>query len=294
MIKYVYGQPVEEAIKEDSIFTEKKQFFENGNIKNIGYYKYNSIPVGAHKEYDIEGNVTAVKMYDKNGVLEAMGLFDNKARKTGRWKEFFPTGEIRTEGKYKAGKKTGKWTFYFRDQKVEQTGYFYRGKYDKTWNWYLHSGKLFQRENYYHGKLDGYFFQLTESGDTLLSGNYSDGDKIGKWRFYIGDQIEEGKYEGGYKEGQWITYNKANKKVIFKGNFVQGVLNDKVYYYYNNGKLKRLEQYRLGVPTGNWQYYDFEEEGHVVLVENYRGGKLRKINGVRFRWPKPMKQRRTE
>ncbi|MCD6365985.1 MAG: hypothetical protein J7L46_00445 [Bacteroidales bacterium] len=295
MIKYVYGQPMEESIKEDSIFTEKKQFFENGNIKNTGYYKYDSIPVGAHKEYDIEGIVTTVRMYDNDGILEAMGLFDSKARKTGQWKEFFPTGEIRAEGNYKSGKKTGKWTFYFHDQKVEQTGYFYRGKYDKTWNWYLHSGKLFQCENYYHGKLDGYFFQLTETGDTLLSGNYSDGDKTGKWHFYIGDQIEEGKYEGGYKEGLWTIYNKDNKKIIFKGNFVQGALNDKVYYYYNNGKLKRLEQYRLGVPTGNWQYYDFDQEGHIILIENYRAGKLRKIDGVRFKWPKPMKQkRRTE
>lgn len=294
MIKYVYGKPIEESIKEDSIFTEKKSFFKNGNLKTTGYYKYDSIPVGAQKEYDIEGNVTAVKMYDKNGKLESMGLFDSKGKKTGKWKIFFPTGEIKAEGNYKANKKTGKWTFYFIDGKTEQIGYYYRGKYDKEWNWYFHSGKLFQQENYYHGKLDGKFFQLSEMGDTILVGNYLDGEKIDMWHYFIGDQIEEGKYDEGYKEGLWTIINKKNKKVIFKGNFIQGALNEKIYYYYNNGKLKKIEQYRLGVATGNWQYYDSDEQGHIVMIEKYRNGKLRKINGVRFRWPKQMKHKNTK
>lgn len=292
MIKYVYGQPVEESTKEDSIFSERKSFFENGNVKTTGYYKYDSIPVGTHKEYDVEGNVTVVRMYDNDGLLQSMGLFDSKGRKTGKWKEFFPTGEVKAEGKYKANKRVGKWIFYFRDGKIEQTGYFYRGKYDKEWNWYFHSGKLFQRENYYHGKLDGKFFLLEESGDTIVSGSYVDDEKTGMWHYFTGDQIEEGKYESGYKDGLWTAYNKENKKLIFKGNFIQGVLDGKVYYYYNNGKLKKIEQYRLGVANGNWQYYDYNQQGHIVLIENYRNGKLRKINGVRFKWPRPLRQKK--
>jgi len=294
MIKYVYGQPMQMSTKEDSIFTEKKSFFQNGNIQTVGYYKYDSIPVGPHKNYDINGNVTEVKMYDENGILEAKGLFDSRGRRTGKWLKYYPTGEVKAEGKYQAGKEAGKWLFYYQNQKVEQIGYFYRGKYDKEWNWYFLSGKLLQSENYYHGKLDGKWFQLSETGDTLISGNYLDGEKIGIWSFFVGDQIETGKYESGYKDGLWNIYNKENKKLIFKGNYVQGVLNDKVYYFYNNGKPKRIEQYRLGVPTGNWQYYDINEEGNIVMVERYRNGKLIKINGIRFRWPKPLRNRNSK
>lgn len=292
MIKYVYGKPVEETTKEDSIFTEKKEFYQNGALKNIGYYKYDSIQVGPHKKYDIEGNVTLVKLYNNNGILEGEGLFDSKGKKTGNWREYFPNGQLMAEGNYRTGKRTGKWTFYYEEGKIQQIGYFYKGSYDKEWNWYLLTGKLFIRENYYHGKLDGLVFQLQDNGDTLFTGQYVDGEKNGYWKIFDGDVISKGKFSQGYRDGEWLEYNKDNNKLIFKGNYSQGALNGKIYYYYNNGNLKRIEQYRLGIPVGNWQYYDYDATGHIVMTENYRTGNLRKINGVRFRWPKPLKGRK--
>ena len=56
------------------------------------------------------------------------GIVDAEGRRQGPWKEFYETGELRSEGKYKRGLRDGDWVFYYRDGKEEQRGGYYRGK----------------------------------------------------------------------------------------------------------------------------------------------------------------------
>ncbi len=287
VLMYKYGKP--EKVNKNTVreITQKQTFYPSGRLKHSGFYKHDSIPVGVHKEYDEAGNVTMVKIYDDNGYLKGEGMFDKHGRKTGIWKEFYPTGELKAEGKYKKGKRTGLWKFYYKDGKIEQTGYYYKGKPHKRWKYYDHSGTLLKYESYYKGRYDGPYYLFSNRGDTLVWGYFTDGERDSTWKFIYQDKWETGPYKDGLKEGLWTRKLNENNKTIYKANYIQGVPHGKVYYYFNNGKIRRIEEYKMGVPHGNWQYYT--EENELDLIETYRNGKLVKINGKRFKWPKKLK-----
>ncbi len=290
VVMYKYGKPEEVDLTMDKKLKTKQSFYPSGKIKSFGYYKNDTIPVGVHKEYDEAGNVTMVKIYDDTGHLESSGLFDKHGRKTGKWQEYYPTGELKAIGKYKRGKKTGKWIYYYKDGKIEQKGYYYKGKPDKVWEYYSREGKLLKYETYFEGDLDGPYYQFDFNGDTLLWGKFSEGEKDSTWKYIYKDKIEICNYKDGLLDGECIRKLIENGKIIYKANFIQGVPNDKVYSYYNNGKIRSIEQYKMGTPHGNWQYYT--QEGDLDYVETYRKGKLVKINGKRFKWPKELKNPR--
>ncbi len=289
-IMYKYGQPEEINPSVQKEITQKQSFYPSGKLKSSGFFKHDSIPVGVHKEYDEAGNVTVVKIYDDSGHLRGVGMFDKLGRKTGEWKEYYPTGEIKAKGKYKKGKKYGKWIFYYRNGKVEQTGFFYKNKPHKVWKYWAPNGQVLKYETYYKGKREGPYYELNIHGDTVVWGNYYDGEKDSTWKIIYDDKIETGTYSGGLKEGTWQRILKENGKIIYKADFVQGEPNGKVYYYYSNGKIMRIEQYKMGVPHGNWMYYTPQNE--IDWIETYRNGKLVKINGKKFKWPKKLKNPR--
>jgi antitoxin component YwqK of YwqJK toxin-antitoxin module len=287
VLMYKYGQP--EKVNKNSVrqITQKQTFYKSGKLKHSGYYKHDTIPVGVHKEYDEAGNVTLVKIYDDEGHLKGKGMFDKHGRKTGIWKEFFTTGELKAEGKYKKGKRSGLWKFYYENGALEQKGYYYKGKPHKIWKYYDPNGNLIKYESYYKGRNDGPYYLFSNNGDTLVKGYFTDGERDSTWKFVYQDKIETGTYKEGLKEGKWTRKLLANGKVIYKAEFIQGVPHGKVYYYFNNGKLRRIEEYKMGIPHGIWQYYT--PNGEITLIEKYRNGKLIKINGKRFKWPKKLK-----
>ena len=286
-IIYKYGQPEPQKKLATKEIKQKQFFYSSGRIKHSGFYKHDSIPVGVHKEYDESGNITVVKIYDDNGHLTGEGKFDKRGRKTGEWTEYYTSGEIKAKGKYKKGKRTGKWIFYYKDGNVEQTGYYYKNKPHKTWIYFSKDGKPLKIETYYKGRYDGPYYLITLQGDTIVKGYFTDGEKDSSWVYVYEDKIETGSYKDGLKEGEWKRTLKSNNRIIYKADFIQGVPHGKVYYYYNNGKIMRIEEYKMGVPHGNWQYYT--EQNELDMVETYRNGKLIKINGHRFKWPKKLR-----
>jgi antitoxin component YwqK of YwqJK toxin-antitoxin module len=285
-IMYKYGEPEEISTSLQKEVAQKQEFYPSGKLKSSGFYKHDTIPVGVHKEYDETGNVTLVKIYDDSGHLEGEGMFDKHGYKTGIWKEFYPTGELKAKGKYSKGKRTSKWTFYYKNGQVEQTGYYYKNKPHKVWKYFSPSGTLLKYETYYKGEREGPYYEFNTEGDTVVWGNYYGGEKDSAWKIIYADKVESGSYSEGLKEGVW-TRKLLNGKTIYKATYVQGEPNGKVYYYYNNGKIMRIEQYKMGVPTGNWIYYTPENE--IDFMETYRNGKLVKINGKKFKWPKKLK-----
>ena len=287
VLMYKYGKP--EKVNKNTVreITQKQTFYPSGRLKHSGFYKHDTIPVGVHKEYDEAGNVTIVKIYDDNGYLKGEGMFDKNGRKSGTWKEFYPTGELKAKGKYKKGKRTGLWKFYYKDGKTEQTGYYYKGKPHKTWKYYDHNGTLLKYETYYKGRYDGPYYLFSYKGDTMVWGFFTDGERDSTWKFIYQDKWETGPYKDGLKEGLWTRKLLVNNKTIYKANYIQGVPHGKVYYYFNNGKIRRIEEYKMGIPHGNWQYYT--EDNELDMIETYRNGKLVKINGRRFKWPKKLK-----
>jgi uncharacterized protein len=71
----------------------------------------------------------------------------------------------------------------------------------------------------------------------------------------------------------------SDETLKFEGGFVQGSPNGKHKLYYENGKIKEEQNYRMGQKDKTW--WVFDTEGNVVISYVYANDVLIKINGIR-------------
>ncbi|MFN4233424.1 MAG: toxin-antitoxin system YwqK family antitoxin [Bacteroidia bacterium] len=277
-LKYVNGE-LEKEVSELTpmeIFTE---YYEDGKIKKQGGFKNNK-PEGVHYEFDENGIPSASKIY-KEGVLLGEGLIDSAGMKQGPWKEFYPDGTLKAEGKYEDNKRIGEWKFYHPNKKIEQIGKYAKGeKPDGVWKWYYDSGILLREENYRKGLRDGLMIEYSDSGTVITKGEFLDGEKEGFWFYEMGDHREEGNYKSGKMEGIWKFYY-DNGKLSFEGNFIDDLPDGKHKYYWPNGKLKEEGKFIMGNKDGEWKSYT--EDGYLYLVIYYKNGQELKYDGVKVK-----------
>ncbi len=274
--KYVMGV-LQKNAKELLKMEVRNDFHANGKKKSSGTYK-NGQPDGVTRFYNEEGKVNGSKIY-KEGILISEGIYDERGFNQGKWKEYYLTGELRSEGEYLDGKKVGEWVYYHQNGKVEQ-----RGRYDKTgkatgdWKWYFESGNVLRTEKYDRGKEDGIMIEYSDTGTVVAKGDYLEGEREGLWVVRDGDKTEEGVYKAGQKDGKWVI-RFADGKKYFEGNFFDGNPNGKHTYYHENGRLNVEIEYVMGVRDGKWRTFDME--GNPILEVVYENGRETKVDGIK-------------
>jgi len=273
--RYENGAMVEEYHNEAEKIIVKKSFYPDGKIKTAGRYR-DTLPVGIHREYDENGNVTGSGIYDDFGVLTGTGIVDDQGKYTGHWKEYYSGGELKSEGNFTNNKRTGEWTFYFKSGITEQKGNYRNGKYEGCWQWYFENDSLKRAENFYEGKEEGLLTEYDETGIIVAKGNYLGGEKEGKWYYNLGDHVQEGEYKDGMKEGIW-KYFYPGGKLKFEGNFVQGNEDGKHRWYFENGNIQEEQYWVMGSREKTWRSND--EAGNLVIAITYKKNKEIKING---------------
>jgi len=239
-------------------------------------------PIGVHRDFDGNGRVVNSYIYDDNGFLLSEGIVDEGGNRNGNWKDFYSDGKVQGEGQYSNNRKSGAWKYYNKDGKIQQTGSYNAGRPDGVWRWYYENEQLLREEEYYLGQRDGMQTEYSETGEIIVQGSYTDGEKNGDWKYKHGDFTEEGKYIIGLKDGVWrISY--PDGKPFFRGSFVQDNPDGEHRYYYENGKIKEEQYYRMGIKQRTWKKYD--EEGNQTLIIGYRDDVEVTINGVRINLP---------
>jgi antitoxin component YwqK of YwqJK toxin-antitoxin module len=84
------------------------------------------------------------------------------------------------------------------------------------------------------------------------------------------------------KDGQWKSYYNSGT-LKFKGNFIQGNPDGQQLYYYESGKVKEEQYYRMGIRQKTWK--KFNEEGVTILTVTYKDDIEISINGVKINLP---------
>jgi len=255
----------------------KRNYYADGKIKSIGTYR-RGLPDGIFREYDAAGNLTDTARIYSEGNLLRQGKLDDQGREQGLWKEFYENGGLKSEGNYKDGKREKQWSYYFANGQAEQTGEYIKGKPSGEWKKYFSDGKLNRDEFYENGKENGIMTELTRDSVVIARGNYVDGKKDGVWNFNNNGYIAEGKFLEDKEDGMWKQYA-TDKRVIFEGSFVDGQENGEHTYYYEDGHIKELQQWRLGIREGTWKKYD--AAGNLIIEITYSGGNEVKLNGVK-------------
>lgn len=277
-IKYVDDLPVS-TINESSVKIDNRKEYD---APTKTWYKGTYIegkPIGLHVEYTDTSTSYKSKVYE-NGVLIAEGLTDSLGRYQGLWKEFYTTGEIRSEGSYTDSKRFGKWKFYYRNGKIEQTGDYKNGKPNGNWFWYFEGGNLLREETYINGLEDGLSTEYSDSNTVVAKGDYVNGLKQGPWLEYSGDMKMEGNYNDGEMTDTWKSYY-PDSTLAFQGSYTNGQPSGKHSWYYPNGKLKEEGMFESGKRNGLWK--KLNADGTPFMTTEYEYGIEKKFDGIKIK-----------
>lgn len=193
-------------------------YFENGNEKSSGGY-FRDLKEGIWNYFYEDGTVKAQAYYEAG---------------KGRYKQFYPSGELRMEGLNKAGRSEGPWTYYFESGEVEAKGVFKEGLRDSVWVYYY------------------------KNGEVSATGSYLKGKKTGRWTYYYenGQKSSEGELIADQRDGQWNLYYESGEiKAKSSYNAGDGIFTE----YYPSGKQKAKGEILNGKRHGKWVF--FNEDG---------------------------------
>ena len=258
----------------------KVSYHKNGQPAIIATYYHNKAE-GIRREFDENGNVTKGYVFS-NGILLCEGITDMEGLRQGRWKEFYETGELKSEGNYQNSNRTGLWKFYFPNKTIEVSGsYDKKGRMDGEWKWYYANGELMRTEEYTNGILDGDYREYDENGNTLTEGRFEDGTEEGHWIYRRGPSIEEGDYFDGMRTGLWKIWHEEGN-IAAEINYEQDLMNGKYTIYYENHVIKRTGKYVNGERDGIW--YDYYDTGELFLTTLYKDGKEIRWNNYKIEY----------
>jgi antitoxin component YwqK of YwqJK toxin-antitoxin module len=278
---YDNGSLVKSKVEDEPDIEIENKYDQNNKLIYSGFYR-NKVPVGTHREFGSDGKVTNAYIYNDNGLLLSEGIVDEGGNFNGKWKDYYQDGKVKAEGQYTSNRRSGVWKFYNDSGNLEQTGSFNNGRPDGLWKWFYENGALLREEEYFQGQRDGTYTEYSLSGEIIAQGTFSDGEKNGEWKYKSGDNTEEGKFIVGLRDGLWKSFY-PDGKIKFKGNYIQGNPDGQMSYYYENGRPKEEQFYRMGIRQKTWKKYN--EEGIPILTITYKDDVEISINGVKINLP---------
>jgi len=278
-------QPEAEEIRKLDV---QNEYYPDGKIRISAMFR-NGIPEGIRREYSEQGEVEKSYVY-QNGVVAGEGIVREDGNRDGPWKEYYPDGKIRSEGKYDNGKQVGEWKFYHPNGKTEQTGRFNtQGKPEGTWRWYFDTGELLKEENYHKGLREGMSTQYDETGKVVEEGEYVNGNEEGPWVEVSGDNVTRGIYRDGLRNGMWYSFilskngEKTDSLLCFRGAYVEDNPDGKHVWYWDNGKVRDEGTYVMGKKEGDWLKYNYD--GTLFMIITFRQGIEIRYDGVKIKPP---------
>lgn len=179
----------------------------------------------------------SVKYYSTGLKRVECSYIDDEAE--GRYIEYYEDGKFKAIGKYLDGLKTGTWEYFFEDG----TSHF-KEIYDKGNR--LEMTKLNgEFEEYYPGEVEILKERVTYKNGKK-NGPFSEYYELGEWKFKTVSPNQD-QFPGGQDE---VYRYFDGQKLKREGQYVNDVLDGKVYNYNENGNKTTIDVYQNGIKTG--------------------------------------------
>lgn len=254
-------------------------YHPNGKLAEKAMFR-SGFPDGEKHIYDFRGN-----------LLEISTLKFNKAKGhevlEGKF-ESYSNGKLTKRCYYKDSLLEGEFSQYSQDFIVLKATYkagLIKGKQVK---YNPRSGKLLAEENYSITSVDGKLVSLLNGfvvyynyeGNISQTGFYELGKKTGEWVKYHNDGktfeqkqnykngFEYGSFANYYYDGQLQRSGALYKDIMVDGKKLSFALDGEIREFYENGKLKKQEFYKMGNRIGKFSSY--YENGQKQEVGEYK------------------------
>lgn len=200
--------------------------------------------------------------FDKGSNIENTNII---TKKTESFKDYYPSGKLKTKGQLIDNKKTGKWVSYYEN------------------------GELKSERNYKEGELDGYQ-KMNYSQVLYMEGHLKKGIKVGTWKSYF-KETEQLKYlkhfdDDGNATGEWKNYYDSGELFDIQ-NYSNNKASGKQIEYFKNGNISSIGDKRNNQKNGIWKYYyddgtllcekEFENDvDNGKYIQYFKNGKVHK------------------
>jgi len=265
----------EVSIYEDGVQVGlEKQFYpDSSNALLKGEIPYEEgVKEGIAKFYAKDGRLVEIVNYKKGFVAsrEKVNQKDEKGRKQGLWKEYYPNGRLKTERRFKDDELNGYVKEYSSQGKLEGAELFLEGEqrseeeneadFEIRYTYY-DDGSVKSTTTYnLAGEKDGVFQQYDREGKVINA-------EIWKNNYLIAKGIID---RSGVRRGDWETYY-LDGKIKSKGAYRGGEKYGKWVYYFSTGEVEQEGYYdKAGRLTGEWTWY--YEDGNVLRTEEFLRG----------------------
>lgn len=249
-----------------------------GEIATIGAYQ-DGEREGVHQTFDEDGNLLSSELYRDN-ILLAQGMYDERGRRQGEWKYFYPDGTLKAIGDYVDDLRMNQWKYFFRDSTLEQIGRYYADAPDGTWRWYFENGELRKEQEFRDGLENGSVVEYNDSNEVIVTGQFIDGLRTGIWVYSSHNVIETGEFSLGERTGKWEIRWTDIDQISELTYWVDGVLDGQYIKYYPDGTIRWRGKYVDGEKDGVWEH--FASNGARIVTVEYELGEELKYNGTRL------------
>lgn len=176
-------------------------------------------------------------------VREVIAKANGPVVPQGAYRAFYEGGSPRTEGEYDKGARSGTWKYWWPNGELKAEGSYSRDLPTGTW---VH----------YH-----------ENGQKALKGRYKKGIRSGKWSVWSEDGVEDPRLTGTWEQERHEWPDGTPRMTVYR---VDGVRQDVVRTYWDDGSVQVVGYYRNGQRSGKW------------LMHHQDGGVSRRILSGRW------------
>jgi antitoxin component YwqK of YwqJK toxin-antitoxin module len=188
----------------------------------------------------------------------------------------YDEGELALIGKIEDNKIVGEAVFYNDLGSISAKGqYDENGNRHNKWTYYHSNGNLRETSHFRDDKLVGLTTVFFENGRKSYTVTYKDGEGTGPYEGFTrsGAKVIHKNLEGGENHGQYLGYFEVGEPFVeYKGNYVDGKLNDTLYEYYANGKLYEKSNFKEDMLHG--MEYTYFLNNQLSNEQSYKEGVL--------------------
>ena len=247
------------TVDKKSGLTRVEEFSEEGKKLTLITMRNNT----PHGEFTV--------YYPDGKTMMRVGRFQN-GEKAGRWREFYPDSQLKSETLYQANREHGVVQEWYqaegdKEPQILTKGHFRNGKRDGEWMAWYKDGSIEASKAYRSGLEDGKYQEFwprekdAKESKLRVNGSYSLGKQTGTWTISYANGLKKSEvsFRDGKKHGkvkEWYDFVNRGKPVVrVKGEFSDGEQDGYWEAFFPNGRTEYSQQYSKGRLNGQARHY---------------------------------------